>query len=481
MPESTYSKPFSGWSGWVSAILAAVLLVALAAGCGTTTKPESAYTQAYNLGLEAYTYGLPLLVTNATFQSMTSVNVSEGAFGPVNQFNNVRSPNNAGSKAVVAPGATGLSSIAWLDLSSEPQVLHVPQVTDHYYGLCLIDPYTENLVNFSTASNTKPGDYVIAGPSQKKVKIPKGTQRVDVDYSRIWIIGSTQLKGPDDVPNVNKIQDGYTLTPLSKYGTAYQPPAPSQPVTTVTNYSVPTGIQFFDVLGQQLALFPPPARDKAELNKFAAVGIGPGMTPSKDSKLSSDTLKGLNDAVAAGPSQIKKDTQEMYLADFSRYDGYLLGGFGQYGTNYELRAVMSQIGLGAFIPHQAIYAMAWSDHNRKTLAGSTRYVLHMQSAPPSREGWSLTVYDLQGALIPNPINRYALANTSQLMRNPDGSVDFYLQADEPSNPAQASNWLPTASGQGFEVTWRLFAPDPDKITSVLNGKGWQPPAIKPTQ
>ena len=66
-------------------------------------------------------------------------------------FNNVRSPNNAGSTAVVAPGATSLSSIAWLDLAAEPQVLHVPEVTDHFFVLALIDPCTENVVNLGTA------------------------------------------------------------------------------------------------------------------------------------------------------------------------------------------------------------------------------------------------------------------------------------------------------------------------------------------
>jgi hypothetical protein len=466
-----------------AALLAAVLLVVVVAGCATDGRtPESAdYAKGYKLGLEAYTYGLPLLVTNATFQTMTSVNVSSGAFGPVNQFNSVRTLNNPNSKAVVAPGSTGLSSIAWLDLREEPQVLHVPQVTDHDFVLALIDPYTENLTNLGTASNTAPGDYVIAGPGQTGVPIPAGTQRIAVDYPRIWIIGSTQLKGPDDVANVNKIQDGYTLTPLSKYGTTYQPPAPSQPITTVTDYPVPSGIQFFDALGQQLALFPPPASDQAALSKLAAVGIGPGMTPSQNSRLSSDTLRGLNDAVAAGPAHIKKDTEELFLADFAKHNGYLLGGFGQYGTDYRLRAVISQIGLGAFTPQQAIYAMSWTDHAKKPLTGSTRYVLHMPSMPPTNEGWSLTVYDLHGALIPNPIDRYAFSDTSQLARNPDGSVDFYLQADQPANPAQASNWLPTASGQGFEVTWRLFAPQPDQIAHILDGSGWQPPAIQPAQ
>ena len=67
------------------------------------------------------------------------------------------------------------------------------------------------------------------------------------------------------------------------------------------------------------------------------------------------------DAVAAGPSTIAKDTQQLYAAGFAKHAGYLLGGFGSYGTDYTERAVISQVGLGAFVAHQAIYAMAWSD------------------------------------------------------------------------------------------------------------------------
>jgi hypothetical protein len=464
-------------------LVAAVVLTVPLAACGASgPKQQSAdYQKGFRLGLDAYTYGLPLMVTNATCQTMTSVNVSNGAYGPLNQFNNVRGANNAASKAVVAPGSTSLSSIAWLDLRDEPQVLHVPEVADHYFVLALIDPYTENVKNLGTASNTKPGDYVIAGPGQHEVKIPAGTQRLDVDYSRIWIIGSTQLKGPDDVANVNKIQDGYTLTPLSKYGTNYTPPAPSQPETSVTVYQMPTGVQFFDALGRQLAAFSPPARDDAELRKLAEVGIGPGMTPSQDSKLSSDTVKGLADAVAAGPAQTKNDSQKLFAEGFAKNNGYLLGGFGRYGTDYTLRAVISQIGLGAFVPDQAIYAMSWSDHDKEALSGSTPYVVHMQDPPPTTEGWSLTLYDLHGALVSNPLNRYAFSSASQLARNSDGSIDIYLQSTEPTRPVQASNWLPTPSGQGFEVIWRLFAPEQGKIGEILGGDGWQPPAIQSGQ
>ena len=471
--------------------MSAVLLAVgtLLTGCSTAdnaapsasaTTRSAAYQQAYTIGLEAYTYGLPLLTTNATFLTMTSVNVSSGTYGPVNQFNNVRTVNTPSSTAVVAPGATSLSSIAWLDLSSEAQVLHVPKVSGHYFVLAFLDPYTENIVNFGTASGTAPGDYVIVGPGQGGSSSPAGTHRIDVDYSRIWVIGSTQLKSPSDVAAVNAIQDQYAITPLSDYGTAYTPPAPAQPVTTVTEHAIPTGLAFFDTLGQQLALFPPPSADASELSKLATVGIGPGRTPSQDENLGQDARQGLINAVAAGPARIQQDTKTLYSQGFATHAGYLLGGFGTYGTNYTERAVISQIGLGAFVAHQAIYAMAWSDKDNAALSGSTAYVLHLTSPPPTSEGWSVTVYSLKGALVSNSLGRYSFTSTSTLTSNADGSVDIYLQADQPSDSAKVANWLPTPAGQGFEVTWRLFAPKPSAIGGIVSGGGWQPPAITPS-
>ena len=362
---------------------------------------QSDYNKAYSVGLQAYTYGLPLLETNKTFLTMTSVNVSNGnGFGPVNQFNHVRKPNDPSSTAVVAPGANALSSIAWLDLTAEPQVLHVPEVTDHDFVLALLDPFTEDLRNLGSAHATPAGDYVICGPGQHDAQLPAGTQRIAVDYTRIWVIGSTQLKGQDDVANVNKIQDGYTLTPLSKYGTDYQPPAPAQPDTTVDSYSVPTGLEFLDTLGQLLQQFPPPAADKDQLAAFATVGVGPGKTPSKDNHLSADTIRGLKDAIAAGPARIEADTKTVFEASAKKHNGYFLGGFGAYGTDYQLRAVVSEVGLGAFTSDQAIFAMCLTDGSAKALDGSSNYIIHMPTAPPAGRG--LDAHRLQHQGRPHP-------------------------------------------------------------------------------
>ncbi len=459
------------------AIAAGLAFVVLLATAGTAAATQAQYDRAYRIGLEAYTYGLPLLETDITFRTMTSIDVSRRAYGPVNQFHNVRKLNDPTSTAVVAPGANSLSSIAWVDLKREPQVLHVPRAPNHYFVLGLIDPYTTNIRNLGSVHRTRPGWYVICGPGQHDVPIPPGTHRIDVRYSRLWIIGSTQLRGTWDVENVNRIQDGYGLTPLSKYGTDYHHKRPAHPRTKVTTFHLPRRLRFFDALGRQLERFPPPARDGKALRRFARVGIGPGRRVTGNRSLSRDTVRGLEAAVAAGKAQIKADLASLFQAGFEKHNGYLLGGFGRYGTDFRLRAVVATIGLGAFTSDVAIFAMSSTDRSGAPLDGSSAYVMHLRSLPPVVQGWTVTVYSLQGFLVPNPIKRYQFNNRSELTRNADGSVDIYLQSTEPSDAAQAANWLPTPAGQGFEVMWRLMAPKPGRIHGILDGSGWQPPAI----
>ena len=441
---------------------------------------QTDYEKAYEIGLEAYIYGTPLLETNKTFLNMTNVGSADDKTLRINRFKHIRTTNDPKSKAVVAPGASGLSSIAWLDLSDEPQVLHIPKITDHFFVLALLDPYTEDIINLGSANDTPEGDYVICGPAQRGVPIPKGTTKISVDYNRIWLIGSTQLKGVEDIHTVNKIQDGYTLTPLSKYGIEYQ--MPSMPDVTKTEnlaktYGIPTGMDFYDTLCQLIQQFPPKPEDESILKTFLSVGIGPGRTPSNDQKLSAETVRGLLDAVTDGPEQIKLVTKKVFLESAKKHNGYFLGGFGNYGTNYSLRAVVATMGLGAFTSEQTIFALTLTDQELQPLNGSERYVMHLAKAPPVTEGWSITVYDTKGALIQNSINRYQFNNASDLAINADGSVDIIFQTTQPTDSKDTQNWLPVAAGQGFQVIFRLMAPEKDSIRDILNGGGWQPPVI----
>lgn len=84
--------------------------------------------------------------------------------------------------------------------------------------------------------------------------------------------------------------------------------------------------------------------------------------------------------------------------------------------------------------------------------------------------WSVTMYDPEGYLVANPINRYAIGDRDPLQRNPDGSLEIYVQHAEPRG--KAANWLP-ASASDFNVTLRAYWPDP----RILDGS-WQPPAVQ---
>lgn len=188
----------------ISLVYLIIVTMAISASGCSATDEQTEYEKAYDIGLQAYTYGIPLLETNDTFLEMMSTSVTNSGGLPVNRFNHIRLLNDPNSKAVVAPGASALSSIAWLDLTEEPQVLHVPEVSSHDFVLALIDPYTENIRNFGSAQDTPSGDYVICGPGQHKINVPVGVTQINVAYTRIWIIGSTQVKGTEDLPMSTK-------------------------------------------------------------------------------------------------------------------------------------------------------------------------------------------------------------------------------------------------------------------------------------
>lgn len=465
---------------YVGALALALILPGVAAQSATATQAE--YDRGYELGLEAYKYGLPLVTMNKTYRNQTSVDVSNGrGFGPANQFNPVRQFATPEDKAVVAPNFDTLYSIAWLNLKKQPLVIHVPKIEDRYYVIPLMSPYTEDFKNLGSVSKTKPGDYAVVGPDDKNVELPKGVKRIKSKYERVWIIERTYADTTqEDIKQVHKIQNKMTITPLDKYGKkGWKPKTPKNPDTTVDDPQLPTGLAYFDRLGKELDRFPPPKADAAELAKLAEIGVGPGMSPSTDSSLSPDTVAGMVAAVAAGRGSITGDLTARYLGSFNAHNGYLVLPTGTYGTDYGFRAEVTQVGLGALLPSEAIYPIALLDSSRAPLNGNKRYVVHIPAGqlPPVRAFWSLTMYDTAGFLVPNPIGRYVINDRSDLHVNDDGSIDLYLQSSEPVDPNQAQNWLPSPAGQNFRLIWRLYDTKPSAVDGILDGSGWNPPAI----
>jgi hypothetical protein len=73
--------------------------------------------------------------------------------------------------------------------------------------------------------------------------------------------------------------------------------------------------------------------------------------------------------------------------------------------------------------------------------------------------------------------RSAISSWMPLKRNPDGSIDVYIQNESPGKDKE-SNWLPAPKGE-FNVTMRMYWPR-EKDPSILDST-WKPSGIKRVQ
>ncbi len=446
----------------------------LATAAVASADPTSDYNTGLTVGAEAYQYGVPLLDTERIFKSSTSVTVCDHvtAHGPVNQFCSIRNLATAAQRTINAPNDDTLYSETWLDLSKQPQVLHAPPIRNRFWDFELLDPWTNDIFTITSAhlkmgpgdfNSTDGGNWAVVGPHFKG-RLPRGVIRVKSRYDRVWVLTRTYIRGPQDLGNVHRIQDKYSVTPLSKFGTTYRPPRPTNIITTSAEATIPgtqpgeDPLAFYTALGTEMLKFPPPAADRPLLKRRR------------------------RDAVTQGPSNVQSAALALYLKGFAKHNGYLITDLGGWGTNYALRAMGDRIGVGGQRGSIATYPLALLDDTKAPLTGSKRYVVHIPNSSlpiPVKAFWSMTMYDTNSFFVPNALNRYLINNRSHLHTNSDGSIDIYVQHDEPSNPTQASNWLPApASGLGFRLIRRLY--DLDHATfGVLDGDGWQPPPIQP--
>jgi len=143
---------------------------------------------------------------------------------------------------------------------------------------------------------------------------------------------------------------------------------------------------------------------------------------------------------------------------------------GVYGANYLKRASVAKFEIGMNLPEDAIYP----DTADTPLDGNNKYVMHFEKGalPPVEEFWSVTIYDLKGFTVPTPTDRYTLGDRSNLKPNPDGSLDIYLQRENPGADKE-SNWLPTPP-QPFSLHARLYSPR----KAAIDGTWAMPPVVQ---
>jgi hypothetical protein len=461
-------------------IAAPASLLAQATAAPSAADKEKAALAA---GVEAVVYGYPLVIMDVTKDKTTNVAGPVAFGGPVNQFANVRAFPDASFKDVVRANVDTLYSSAFLDLGPEPIVMSVPDTDGRYYLMPMMDAWTNVFASpGKRTTGTKAGNFAITGPGWMGT-LPAGVTQVKAPTNMVWIIGRVQTNGPDDYAAVHKIQDGFKLVPLSKFGQPYTPPPgkvdPSIDMKTppVEQVARMTSEQFFNRFAMLLKDNPPPASEAPVLAKLAKIGIVPGRK-FDPSKLDPAVAKGLSQAL---PTALAK------LNEAAPKTGAPVNGWrvppmvlGQYGSEYGVRAAVALFGLGANLPEDAVYPSVYVDADGKPLDAAHKYVIHFarDQTPPVHAFWSVTMYDPNSFFVPNSINRYAISSWMPLVKNADGSIDLYVQATSPGKDKEA-NWLPAPSSGGFNMTMRMYWPT-EKAPSIIDGS-WKPPVVKKVQ
>jgi hypothetical protein len=471
-----------------SLVACAILTSALLASCGPEPPPPPPKVtpppivvappvneQMKRLAQEIYVYAYPLVLMDVTRQVAT-------AKTPINTFSHRRTLPDASATDVVNPDTDMLPSTAWLDLSKEPIVLSVPDMRGRYYLMSMQDAWTNVFASpGKRVTGTDKSDFAIVGPRWKGT-LPGGVEEVKSPTDIVWVIGRTQVNGKSDVAAVNKIQDQYKLTPLSRWsktaGSRAAAAAPASgtridlktsPAEQVAKMDART---FFTRFAEVLPSSPPTKDDAPMVDKMKRLGIVGGQ-PFDPSKLEASALEGINEA--------PKATQDAMLAAAKGTGGAEIRNgwkfhldLGRYGVNYGKRAFVAWLGLGSDAPEDEIQMSTRLDAGGKPLDGGNKYVLHFDSGktPPSDAFWSVTLYNDKKLLAANPIERYAIGDREKPTANPDGSLDIYIQNANPGG-GKESNWLPAPKGS-FNLVLRVYWPKPD----VLAGR-WSPPPIRP--
>jgi len=235
---------------------------------------------------------------------------------------------------------------------------------------------------------------------------------------------------------------------------------------------------YFDLLVRLLKDNPPSAGDAPFVAKFEKFGFVPGQKFDIN-KFGSRIVAELQDVPKLGQMKIMGWAQGGVAAGMNRdVHGWLFSTkTGEYGTSYLQRAFVTAIGLGANRPEDAVYPTSQADAFGQPYVGTNKYVLHFDKGqfPPVNGFWSLTMYDSSYFFVDNPLNRYTLSQRNTFHENADGSVDLYLQHDNPG-PGKEANWLP-APEERFILMLRLYWPK-DTPPSILDGTWTIPPVMK---
>ncbi|KAJ7482013.1 hypothetical protein FB451DRAFT_1444865 [Mycena latifolia] len=423
-------------------------------------------TSAQNSTAETLIYGIPLQPYVVFANSIAN----RAGGWTTNTLVHETTLANASFHTIILPNVDTLYSEGLIDLSGGDVVATMPALeAGRFYVWPFYDLYSNNFCNIGTATNSTTGKYLIKyRPSNPGCTAGSGAYEGIIYMPTVY--GATLLRievsNSSDINHVvTSVQPSFKLAAL-----------PS------SHHSAPPLTQA--LLNDNLTASEPPlytiqltARLAADNPPEVAADVA-SITATLEEAGISVTARTYTAPAGVNLSQAYATAEAVLFGvatDPAVFEP-VGGGWvemvpalcGDFLSNYAARAL---IAAQAYLQLQASEALYPTFETSTTLFANQSYMLQFFGKPQVRGFWSLTMYDGDGFLVPNSLNRYSLNNRGNLTY-PDGQLvaaspadstePFYMllqSTDITVSPEWESNWLPTpAAGGEFRFYLRFYGP-----------------------
>jgi hypothetical protein len=377
-------------------------------------------------------------------------------------------------RMVACPNQDVVYGAATIALDVSPVVIQVPEFGKRFWVYQIVDCRTDSFADMGAMYGTRPGFYLLAGPSWNG-KAPKGIAKVfRATTSTGFVVPRVfQDDTPEDKRAVQAVIAGIDMYPLSRYdgkpkrrdwSQIKKFPAQASGEAE-TKWVVPE--KFFDQLPAVLKDTPPLPGEEARYAQVLSVVAAAQKEPALKKAMLDEVTRADRDLVDP-------------LFQFRHYGIPLphhwttQGNGAAFGTDYFTRTAVAKSNIFVNKPNETKYFYQDLDADGVRLNGAQRYTVTFAKGalPPVRGFWSLTLYNEHHFFSPNRLRRYSVGTKNRsLATEADGSLVIHVQADSPG-PGKESNWLPAPAGADFSLYVRAYWPR----EPITKGK-WTPPPV----
>jgi hypothetical protein len=392
-----------------------------------------------DLSHQATVFGLPVVWQHALLQR-------EAAERPMTTFAHERDLARPGFAAFRVPNVDTLYSSAWIDLTTGPVDVRLPDFGDRYFTVQLLDA-ASNTQNISRRTIGAARRIRLVAPGTPEVDAEDGVVVLPVGSPVTWALMRIQV-GSDDLAEVRALQDAVALVPLGDPSVLALEPAFGDVEDDAD--------AFLDTLDSALRLQGHRLEETALVMRFRQ------LREADDEPARRGVERGYREALAL------LDASRPLLGTRTDSGWTRVADKGRHGYNYLNRAIMNFVGLAANVVDENTSFNTYVDEHGARLDGRAAYRLVLDPPPTTDAFWSVTLYEAStGHLWDAPEARYSAGSLSG-GREATAGDSITISHERPSG----GTWLPCPTGEFFLVL-RVYSPGAD----VVSGD-WIPAAVR---